>query len=165
MKWNSFKKLCNTENISLELIERYGQTDFADRLKGVRKARAFKRGLYLTNEQGEESQLFVTHASLAEVTDEYLCIFEAGERPLTEEERSERDRYLTELKTYQEENPHSDSYWWSRHWFEKSSMPYLSGFESMKSTSMRYNVSSDTVIDKTLRGELILKYKIHRERT
>ena len=164
MKWNSFKKICNTENISLELVERYGQTDFADRLKGVRKVRAFKRGLYLTNENGEESQLFVTHASLVNVTDDYLYIFEAGERALTEEERKERERYQSDLKAYQEQNPYSDSYWWSRQWFEKSSMPYLSGFESMKSTSKRYNVSSDTVIDKNLRGELILKYKIHRER-
>ena len=155
------KRDANSGKMSLEMIERYGQTnkDFPDRLKGVRKVKkANTVALILLSADGKESELRFDSAKLIDYTDNSLTVYAPAQRDLTEEE----SRVLKEVermeKEYYKENPYGEFYWQKKRYFEKCPCPYMSGYETIRGKRYMYN---GKVMDNSIKGEVILKYNVY----
>ena len=156
-----FKRECQTRQICLELVERFGKTgsEIPARCRGVREIfQTNTVGVLLVNSEGEKSELSYPAASLFEYNGNSIIIYERGERNLTEQEKS----ILAQWKSIEEEyfrvNPCGDSFWKCKNFFETCPCPWLSGFSTVKGKTFR----NGKVIDSKIRGKAILKYIVHR---
>lgn len=153
----ALKREAKTGNMYMMMIERYGSTEIIDRLKGVRPVIGCNTvSLKLRNQDGKESEMRLESAALTEYTGDTLIIYNAGRRDLTAEETAILRQAEAEKKRYQEQNPYSESFWHMKVWFKNCPFPYLAGYETVK--GKRYE--GGRIIDNSIKGDAILKYKV-----
>ncbi|NBK77340.1 hypothetical protein D5272_01725 [bacterium D16-76] len=138
--------------MSLELIWRYGKTgdDIDERLRGVREVtRVSSYKMEMTNAQGQESFLHFGSAKLVEYDDEYLTVYNPIRRELTEDER----RVLDKIDS-------TDMFFLKKEYARKSSCPWIDPYGNKTIKGKRYISYENKVLDYSMRGEMILKYRI-----
>lgn len=160
------------KKISLELIERFGDTDFPERLQGVREiGKVNTVGCTLINSSGEESSLDIPRASLVDYSDDELIIYVPGHRELNDKEKeildawnviASKDDYIRRAN-YDALSDGSSTYWQKKHFFEDRNALYL--FQDDGSGKrIDYNKTNDgdpkCLVDPAVRGERILVYKV-----
>ena len=156
-----FKRDAASGNIALELYERYGKSDIPEVLSGVRKiSKVNTVGVRLINAAGKESSLDVDRASLVEYDGETLTIYEPGYRQPTEEEQAVLDGWKKFAEEYEKKNPYGNIYWKFVDYFAKSPCPWMRGYETIQ--GKKYVSHLGKVMDKSIKGNAILKYHIIR---
>jgi len=147
--------------IALDIVYRFGE-EIPEKMRGARQIVGVRTAaIDLLNKDGVKSELRFEAASLTEYTPETLTIYAAGVRDLTPEERAEMDRADIERKTYQEQNPYSDSFYHMRTWFKNSPFSYLSGLEEYTGSKRLYHTRDGVkIIDRAIKGDVMLKYKV-----
>lgn len=157
------KRHANQGNMSLELLERFHKTGDAipEQFRGIREViKATSAGLLLQYKDGGESRLDFKSAKLVDYDGDTLMIYEVGLRKPTEAEQAVLDEWAAIEREYEEQNPFGNSYWKKKSYFEKCPFPYMSGFDN-HSGSKRYLPHNGMVLDRQVRGEMVLKYKVH----
>lgn len=157
--------------IALELVERYGNNNIIEKLKGVRKIKKITtNSCSLINENGDESWLEIPKASLLEYTDDTLSIFIPGYRPLNQKEKEILKEWekIANTKEYKEQELNdlrSDgnwTYWQKRRFFENNNALYL--FTNENGRQLDYNKlknnEENCLLDPKVRGERILMYNV-----
>ena len=156
------KRDANSGRLSLLLTEWYGKTgeEIKPRLQGVRKVlRANTIAIILQNLDGAESECRLDHgAALVDYDGESLTIYAIGKRKPTEEERALLNAWQKKEKEIVEKNWYSEPYWYKMEFFKDSKFPYLNGSEMIR--GKKYIPWEDMVMDCSIRGEAILKYKV-----
>ena len=150
-------------NMSLEIIERFHKTGEAipESFRGIRRViKSISYGLILQNLDGTESRLEIRGAKLLEYTGSTLTVYAPGDRKPTDAEQKLLDEWYAIEKDYYEKNPTGNAYWKKKDFFKKSPYPYMSGFDDLCS-SKRYLLDKGTVMDKQIRGEKVLVYRVH----
>lgn len=138
--------------MSLELIWRYGKTgdDIDDRLRGVRKVtRVSRYKMDMMNTQGQESFLDFGSAKLVEYDGEYLTVYNPISRELTEDEQHVLDKINS-----------TDMFFLKKEYARNSSCPWIDPYGSKIIKGKRYISHENKVLDWSMRGEMILKYRI-----
>jgi len=170
-----FKREAQRTPMGLELLWRYGKAEFAPWLQGVRpivavRSYGFDLGLLttegLSDPKQRTSQLPVERAGLFELEGDILSIYKSGLRPATEDEQEVLDGWAKKL----EKNP-DISYWAQKEYFRTATSAKRpksnrrKGYEYLM-TDRRWDIDPATgrelIFDKTVRGELALKYRVHR---
>lgn len=156
-----FKRDAVSGKIKLELIERYGQTGdkIPERCRGIRKVKSVNTvEIMLETENGLTSTLGFPPAKLIEYDGKFVTIFKPGERELTEQEQKVLAEWRRIEAEYEKQNPFGDTYWKMKDYFKHCPCPWLSGFETVRGKKYNYK---GKVVDNQVRGEPILKYRIH----
>lgn len=151
--------------LSLEMIEWYGKTgeDIPTRLQGVRKVTGANTvALMVLNADGEKSELRLDSANLIEYSDDALVVYTPGYRDLTENERKMLDAWEAEQKAYLERYPMADTYWQKKKFFEDRKTSWLLGYDMVH--GKKYIAYKGKVMDRAVKGDAILRYKVHTER-
>ena len=155
--------------MSLELIERYGQTgeEIKSTMRGIRPVIGCNSvSISILNHDGNISELRYGCAKLVEYDGEAetLTLFAAGHRELTDEEQALLDEWRAVEKQYLKDNPLGDSYWKHKHFFATSACPWLSGYETIRGKCLDYVEGRNMIRDNSIKGEAVLKYKVHMKR-
>ncbi len=173
MTLNEFKQLAKEKPITLELLWRYGKTEFAPWLQGPRRIVAvrsygFDLELLTTEGMGDPTQktssLTVERSALFQMDGDVISIYTSGCRPATEAEQEALDAWQKRC----EENHNVSS--WAQHKFFRSFVSTRSkadgrrrGYEYLIN-ARRWDVDPETgrelIADKTVRGELALQYRV-----
>lgn len=154
------KREANSGKMALELVERYGSTEIIDRLKGVRPViKANSVGLILRNMDGQESHMDIKKASLMEYDGETLKVYTPGTRPLNSAEINALEKAEKARKDYEACYNGADGYYVYKRALMESPFPYLIG-DSCK--GCRYDRCRNQIFDDTIKGDMILVYKVHR---
>ena len=154
------KRNANAGRMALELLEWYGESGegIPERLRGIRKVkRANSVALILENASGAESEMRIEAATLVEYDGEYLTIYQAGKRPLNQ---AEYQIMLQVRKLYEEyKDTYSGGFWQVRGFLQDSECPWMAGDDFRY--GKKYDRSRNVVLDKAIKGEAILKYKVY----
>lgn len=156
------KRDAKNKNMSLELVERFGKTgdEIPERLRGIRHiSKTQTNAIYLINDKGEESWLSFDSAKLVEYDTDSLIIYSPAERDLTDEEKSVRDEWIRKQDEYYAQNPYGDFFWAGQLVYKNSPCPWMSGNKFIK--GKYYQPHNNTVLDRSIKGEPILKYKVY----
>ena len=156
------KRDAKSGKIRLELIERFGKTgdEIPERLRGIREVAGVNTvAINLRNASGEESELRFGRASLIEYRGDMLTVYNSGYRPLTEEERAIVAGEEAFREEFQRNNPYSEPYWAIKKYYKDSSCPWMAGFETVR--GKHYQRGEDRVRDDAVRGEVVLRYRVH----
>lgn len=174
MTLTEFKRTAQEKPIALELLWRYGKTEFQPWLRGVRpivavRSYGFDLGLLTTEGLGdpkqETSRLSVERANLFELEGDILSIYNSGRRPATEDEQEVLDGWAEKAA----KNPNV-SYWARKNYFQtfvsakKPKANRRKGYEYLIDNRCREidpATGRELIFDKTVRGELALKYRVH----
>lgn len=154
------KRNANNGNMKLELVEWYGKIEdgIPERLHGIRKVKGANTvAIILINNNGVESELRLKCAKLVEYDGESLIVYNPGERDTNTEEKAILNELQRMEKEYYEQNPYGDFYWKKKAYFKDCSCPWMSGYETIKGKKYLYN---GKVRDDSVKGEIILKYKV-----
>ena len=158
-----FKRDASTGHMGLELIERYGKKETKSVIVPVVKVLTdsviLKRG-------NKESYLDIPFASLVEYTGTTLKVFDKGKRPLIEKERFVLSEWkkIESTPKFQERmrvdvlTDGSFTFYQEKNFFEISPCPYLFN----DSRRFRYTKGQDYIFDAQVKGECILKYRVHK---
>lgn len=141
--------------LSLEMIERYGKTgsEIPERLRGIRKViGANTVCIKLLNLDGAESKLPLPNARLVDYTDDELLIYEPAQREPNEQEQ----RTLKEAKRI-----YKDCAWKVKDFLRQSDCPWMSGEKKIQ--GKRYLTWKGKVLDNSIRGNVILRYKVYMD--
>ena len=158
-----FKRDAASGKIALELVERFGSTEFPERMRGIRKiARVNTVGITLVNERGEDSYMsYGESAKLFEYDGDTLTIYKPAMRPVTEQERQVRNEYEKIRAEYYKNNPWGDDFWKQKDYYAKSACPWMYPNLDKSIKGKKYMLCDDLVQDEHIRGEAILKYRVH----
>ena len=158
------KREANSGKLYLELIERYGATGdgIPEALRGIRYVKgANSVALNIQNKFGQESEIRIERAALMEYTGETLMIYEAGLRDLTEQEQQILSGWAKEEAEYYRRYPWGDSFWNRKRYFQNRACPGMEGTESQSGKC--YVPWLNKVRDYSIKGDVILKYRVIRE--
>ena len=150
------------KRFTAEIVFRFGDK-IPERLKGERKiSRTNTVAIFFVNQNGEESELQLPPASLVEYGGDFLEIYAPAVRELTDAEKDAIAAYERSEEEYKAKyNGCGRGYWYRRMFFENAGFPYLGGADEFL-RGKRYRAYDNKVIDKGLRGELNLRYKLTR---
>lgn len=151
------KRDANSGCLVLEMVERYGDTgeQIPQRLRGKRPVtRSNSVGIFLRNVSGEESEMRLDNAKLTEYTGDELVIYSAGYRDLTEQEKEILDT-ANQIRA-----EHDGVYWYARGFVNQSACPWMLG-DLVR--GKKYDRCKEKVLDYSVRGSVILRYKVYRE--
>ena len=158
------KRDAQSGKLSLELIERFGQTgnEIKSTMTGVRKVVGCNSvSLSLLNHDGNISELRFGSAKLIEYGEDTLTFYLAAHRELT----SEEEKILAEWKQIEDKcmarNPFCETYWKRKDYFAKCSCPWLDGSETKCGKKLEFVNGKPMVRDNSIKGEAVLKYKVH----
>lgn len=162
---SDLKRDLKNRAIALELIERYGkgEAELPLRLRGIRRIKKSNSAeAVLINELGQESAMRYVAATLTEYDGETLTIYSAGTRPLTDEEKKVLAKGYAVRDEADARNPYGNAGYWAlkRFYAEHREFRYLAGWE--KARGMQYQPGTDYVRDDRIKGDAILRYKVHR---
>lgn len=162
--------------LSLELIERYGNTKLPTHMQGKRKVvKANTVSLKLQNKDGKVSTLDIPKATLIEYMYDTLIIYDAGYRKPTSLEQKILNEWgnIEKTKEYKEQcindaySDGSSSYWKEKAFFKKHNAEYLMGLEMEKGLLLDFNRRKDGkenfIKDEKIKGKPILKYNVYLE--
>ncbi len=174
MTLTEFKREAQKKPLALELIWRYGKTEFEPWLRGVRRiaaVRSYGFDLELQTTEGlrdpeqKTSELYIKRAAQFELTGDILSVYDSGYRPATEAEQEALDGWTKKV----EENP-DVSYWAQQQFFrtftrETGTPPgrgrgyvYLTRDRKPK---LDPATGRELIFDRCVRGELALQYRVH----
>ena len=157
------KRDAKAGKIRLELIDRYGKTgeDIPERLRGIRDVAGVNTvALKLRNSRGEESELRFSRANLMSYDGETLTVYAAGYRDVTEKERAVMAEAEAVKADYEREHPGSDSYYKVLRFYAESSCPWMRPYGD-ETQGKRYDAQLNKVLDKSVKGEVVLRYLVH----
>ena len=159
----AFKREAKNENLYLELLERYGETDIPNAMKGPRKIiKVRSDSIIILNNNEKESVLGFDSAKLVEYDGETLSIYEWGEREPTPEEQKCLEEWKEIEKNYIKEHPYcTNTYSEKVAFFKNSQYPYMSGHQV--NCGKIYRPYNGMIRDNQIRGRRILFYKVHKE--
>ena len=155
-----FKRDAKSGKMRLELIESFGRVgdQIPERQRGVRSISCVNTvAVTLVNDAGQESELRYESAKLFEYTGDSLTVYNAGLRNPTQEELAVLDRAQQIRKEH--ENTYSGGYWHAKDYFKTSPAPWMEGVTTVKGKC--YLLREAMVRDNSIRGEAVLKYKVH----
>ena len=163
------KRDAGSGNMSLELIERFGQSgeEIKSTMRGIRRVIGCNSvAISLLNHDGNISELRYGCAKLIEYDDEAqtLTLYAAGHRELTAEEQTLLDEWKAIEDKYVKENPFSDTYWKHKHFFVSSTCPWLNGYETVRGKYLEFVDGKSMIRDNSIKGKAVLKYKVHMKR-
>lgn len=174
MTLTEFKREAQKKPLALELIWRYGKTEFEPWLQGVRRivaVRSYGFDLEIKTTDGlrdpeqKTSCLSVERAGLFELEGDILSVYNSGCRPATEAEQEALDGWAKKM----EENPNI-SYWAEKQFFRtftsRKGRPsgHRTGYEYLIRDRQREidpATGRELIFDRCVRGELALKYRVH----
>lgn len=174
MTLTEFKRMAKEKPVALELLWRYGATEFAPWLSGIRRVVAVRSYGFdleilstegLTDQSQKTSRLCVERAALFQFDGDILSVYNSGCRPATEAEQDALDGWAQKL----EENPNI-SYWSQKHYFQTFTSTkgkpsgHRSGYEYLLQNRRREidpESGRELIFDKNVRGELALKYRVY----
>lgn len=159
-----FKRDAASGKMSLELVERYGETGdkISEKMRGIRKLSKINTvEATLINADGSESALRFSSTALMEYDGDTLSVYLPGYRKPTEQESAVLLGYETAKKEYMEKNKYGDFYWMGKKYFRESPCPWMDGENRIK--GKRYDRYKKLVSDNAVKGEVILKYKVFME--
>lgn len=178
MTLSELKREAKNGTVKFELIERYGETgeQIPERCRGVRTvAKVNTVAITLKTESEQTSELRYPAATLIDYDGETLTIYDPGTRELTQEEQNEFKKYHRELEQYKEKYPYSNPYWFGNGYKKNSPYPYLMDFDKHNGKRVKWEKPTENsdpemiyrgfvpvIIDDAIKGNAILKYKIHR---
>lgn len=160
--------------ITLELVERWGSRDISENMQGKRTiGKVQTNGFYLINKDGKESFLDIEKASLVEYTGDELKIYAPGFREMTEKEKQAMMEWeeIENTENYQEQarvdmlSDGSTTFCMKKKFFMDRKMEYLTGTSNgIKSLmfSKYYNGEKECIRDDSVKGNVILIYKVER---
>lgn len=157
------KRDAKSGKIRLELIERFGKTgdEIPERLRGIREVAGVNTvAINLRNGRGEESELRFGRASLIAYDGETLTVYNPGFRDVTDEERAVLTGAEKFKSDYEREHPQQDSYWKVRGYYADSPCPWMRPYGDEKQ-GKKYDARQDKVFDRSVRGDAILRYRVH----
>lgn len=146
----------------LELMTWFRNTgdDIPKRLRGIRRVVSVNTvGVMLMNADGQKSELDVKRASLVEYDGETLKVYRPAIRELTDQEKAVLARGQQIENEYYEKNPYGNAFWTVKKYFMDSPCPWMEGLETVR--GKRYCAGDDGVLDNSIKGELILQYKVY----
>lgn len=149
--------------IKLEMVERFGKTgnEIPETLRGIRTVSKVNTvAIFLTNNDGVESELRLDSAKLVEYDGETLTIYKRGERGLTEQERKILADWQKIEDDYYQSNPYGDVYWTKKDYFKNCPYPWLAGYETIRGKRYNYN---GKILDNQVKGDAILKYRVYAQ--
>lgn len=157
-----FKRDAATGKLGLELLERYGNKVDKHEICSIIKVKA--KGVVLQR-GNQESDLDLNFASLIDYDGEYLKIYSLGKRLLNDVEMMVMNQWslISSTKEFRERAEYdalsdgSSTYYQQKYFFDKSLCPYL----FTDTPSLYYKPSENVVYDAKIKGECILKYKVH----
>lgn len=146
--------------IALEIVERFGDTGEAipEKMRGIRRVvRVNTVGLFLLNSDGRESEMRFSAASLVDYDGETLTIYNPGKREPNAEEKA----VLAEEKTLLEskQNSYDGGFWAKKAFYAKCACPWMAGWDEIR--GKKYETFSGLVRDSAIKGDPILRYKVH----
>ena len=121
--------------------------------------------VYLKGEEnnGQGSYLEIPAASLMEYDGFTLSIYTPGVRDMDTTERANAQAADVERKRYEEENPFSESFWHMKGWYRDCSTPWIyEGSGWVKGKAARGYGLDAKIVDKSIKGELLLKYEVEK---
>lgn len=170
MTLSAFKQKAMRTTITLELLQRYGKTEFAPWLQGARpivavRSYGFDLGLLttkgLSDPNQKTSELRVERAAQFELKDNILSIYDSGLRPATEAEQDAIDAW--------EKRCREKGCWGKKDFFRTfvsskgKPKSRKNGYEYVLE-ARRYKIDAETgrelLLDKNVRGNLILQYRV-----
>ena len=153
MTYAQLKRDAATGKMSLELVEWYGEKEFPERLRGIRRvAKAKSFGLVLINADGQESELRINKAKLMEYDGNTLTVYDHLIRDMNDEEKAIMDKF-EEMRKNHQYNYYSEMV----DFLKKSSCPYLAGDTNVGGKIL----AGDKIHDYNEKGEVALKYIVH----
>lgn len=170
MTFAQLKRDAKSGKLYGELIERYGETEIAERLRGRRRVvGANTVGITFLNSDGKKSECRVERAALMDYTGDTLTIYDPGLRDLNSEElkimQGWKDIEKTEDYKRNAEidvlGDGSSTYWQRIRYFRESGKEYLSGAE--EKNGCKYDYTTGKIRDKSVRGDVVLRYKMTME--
>ena len=156
------KRDARSGKIRFELIEHFGKTGEAipERVRGIRDVASVNTvAISLRNARGDESELRFGRAALFAYDGNTLTVYRPGYRALTEQERAVIEGEAAIREEYQRKYPLDDPYWAVKRYYRESPCPWMYGFETIR--GKRYQRGEDRVLDNAVRGDAILKYRVH----
>ncbi len=174
MTLTEFKREAQKKPLALELIWRYGKTEFEPWLQGVRRIAAVRSYGFdleikttdgLRDPEQKTSELCIKRAAQFELTGDILSVYDSGYRPATEAEQEALDGWAKKV----EENP-DVSYWAQQQFFRTFTSE--KGKPSGRRTGYEYLIDDrrwkidpatgrELIFDRCVRGELALQYRVH----
>lgn len=170
MSFAQLKRDAQSGKLYGELIERYGETEIIERLRGRRRVvGANTVGITFLNNDGKKSECRVERAALMDYTGDTLTIYNPGLRDLNDEESRIMQGWkdIENTDDYQRRaeidalSDGSSTYWQKVGYFRKAGKEYLTGGEEQNGCKLDYNTGK--IRDKSVRGDTILKYKMTME--
>lgn len=170
MSFAQLKRDAQSGKLHGELIERFGETEIIERLRGLRRVvGANTVGITFLNSDGKRSECRVERAALMEYTGDTLTIYNPGLRDLNDEESRiiQGWKDIENTDDYQRRaeidalSDGSSTYWQKVGYFRKSGKKYLTGGEEQNGCKFDFNTGK--IRDKSVRGDAILKYKMTME--
>ena len=165
-----FRDCMKNENLTLTLIGGENYEWIKEKRPENLRPRAISKlqtnAIYLEGieNNGQGSYLQIPQSSLMEYDGDTLCIYDFGIRDMTEEEKQNEQKAKTERDKYNEENPNSYSgdFWHMQTWYSKCSTPWInpSGLDWIKGKKRGQGEDYDRIYDKSIKGKLVLKYKV-----
>jgi len=173
MTLNEFKKLAQEKTVTLELLWRYGKTEFEPWLRGARRivaVRSYGFDLELLTTEGmsnpkqKTSMLTVDRSALFQMDGDVISIYNSGTRPATEAEQEVLDAW----EKHRQENPNVSA--WGRTKFFRSFVS-SKGKSDGRRKGYEYLIDArhwdhdpetgrELISDKTVRGNLALQYRV-----
>ena len=147
--------------IAFEMTRWYEKTggEIPLHLQGTRKVvRVNSVAIIILNSEGNESELRLGPASLLEYTGECLTLYQEGSRPLTEQEKRVLEHVSEIYKEYAD--TYSGGFWRVKDYLQNCPCPWMEGNEFIQ--GKRYDRNTGLVRDKSIKGNPILEYRIHR---
>lgn len=173
MTLSEFKKLAQEKTVTLELLWRFGETEFAPWLRGARRivaVRSYGFDLELLTTEGMSnpaqttSALTVERASLFEMDGNTISIYKSGCRPATEAEQEALDAWAQHTL----KNP--DVSFWAQKKFFRTFVATKGkvdgrrkGYEYLIDARRREidpGTGRELIFDKSVRGDLALQYRV-----
>lgn len=147
----------NSGKMCVELVERYGKTGdlIPGNLRGIRPVvNVNSVSVRIRTADGRISHLDInTGAKLIEYDGKFLSIYNPGQRDMTQEEKNVMDVW----RGIEMESSCYNPYFKKLDFFNHSPFPWLMGSETVRGKRYLYN---GKIQDNSIRGELILKYKV-----
>ena len=151
--------------LKLELVERFGKTgeSIPERLRGIRSAVGVNTvAIKLQNGNGEVSELRLPRSSLVSYDGKTLTVYQPGFRAVTDGEREVLRGAETAKASYERQYPGSDPYYKLVRYYAESPCPWMRPYGDEKQ-GKRYDAQKDKVLDRSVKGEVALRYLVHAD--
>ena len=156
------KRDAKSGNLYAEMIYRWG-TKIPENLQGKRRIiDSNSVGIKFLNQNGSTSDLSIKSANLVEYDENFITIYDSGERDLNEKEKAIFSKWETMRDIEQEKidclTDTNVTYYRRKKFFIDAGYEYLLGYD--KKQGKRYVNYTNKVRDDKIKGDMLIQYKI-----